>query len=150
MKVRFTSGPKAGTIEHLPPHICQPLIAAGLCEHLPHKDFRERLAEEASPAATPPVVEWGVLDKGLSRFSIVRVVKRVGAETYYYDAPPDDAPASIKQKFSALTQPQPSPESVHEARVQERYRQIEREKKERASVMSTLFGGMWLGWWVFR
>jgi hypothetical protein len=35
MKVRFISGPKQGTIEHLPPHICQPLIAAGICEHIP-------------------------------------------------------------------------------------------------------------------
>ena len=100
MKVKFLSGPKQGTIEHLQPHVCQPLIAAGICEHVPYKDFRERLAAETL-STTTPVVEWGVLDAE-GPGSIVRVIKRASSNLTYYDSPPQDAPRAIVVRFNEL------------------------------------------------
>jgi hypothetical protein len=45
-KVRFLTGPKAGTIEHIKPQVAETLAAAGLAEIIPYKNYIERLQEE--------------------------------------------------------------------------------------------------------
>jgi hypothetical protein len=45
-KVRFLTGPKAGTIEHIKPQVAETLVAAGLAELIPYKNYVERLKEE--------------------------------------------------------------------------------------------------------
>lgn len=103
MKVRHLSGPKANTIEHLQPHVAQTLAAAGLCEIIPFKDFREMLAASMPPAKAP-VIEWGVQEANLSQFSRVTVIKRCGSEVTYFTAPlPSDCPPSIVARFQELT-----------------------------------------------
>jgi len=110
MKVQFLSGPKIGTVEHLPAHICQPLIAAGICKQLVYSSYQERLSEEAAQgndphnvSATVVGVEWAVLDKDGSFQSVVRVVKKENSTTTYYSDCPPDAPASTRQQFNELT-----------------------------------------------
>lgn len=141
MRIRFVPpSPKAGLTEHCENTAGRALILAGLAEEVKYTDFRDRLRCEASPAATPSPVEWGVLDRDQSRFSIVRVVKREGSTTTYFSAPPNDAPQGVKDKFAALNAPQPDPEALREAKVQEGYRQAERDKKERATILGTILG----------
>src|ERR1019366_8956918 len=49
MKITFLSpSPKAGQISHIENAAGHALVAAGLAEHIPWKDFRERLAAEAT------------------------------------------------------------------------------------------------------
>jgi hypothetical protein len=61
MKIRFLSGPRAGQIDHAPNSQEMQLMAkAGLIEILPYSSFRERLANEASPAAKLGAASWSV------------------------------------------------------------------------------------------
>jgi hypothetical protein len=73
MKVKFVSGPKTGTIEHLQPSIANTLIAAGLAEHIPYKSYVERLNEESAQANKPvAVVRWQCIKDDIKgRFAIV-------------------------------------------------------------------------------
>jgi len=118
MKVHFLpASPKHGQPdEHLPPSVAQALIAAGFAEACPvprrgtNEYLQMRKEQTAHLTPNPADVnttvqgeEWGVQDKGTSMFSQVMVVKRVGAETFYYDAPPVDAPLTIVQRFRDLT-----------------------------------------------
>jgi hypothetical protein len=139
---------KNGTTEHVSRELASVAVGYEQAVYAPYKSYQERLSEEAREGRDPhnvnpnsgPGISWGVLDRDSSRFSIVRVVKRVGNETTYFSAPPDDAPQSIKEKFAALNAPQPDPEAIREAKVQEGYRQAERDKKERASILGTILG----------
>ena len=108
MKVRFISGPKINTTEHVANDIGRTLVAAGLAEHIPYKDFRERLAEESSPAAKPTPVEWGIRESDGSPFSVNVVVKKTATGMQFLSQPPDDAPASIKCRFAELTTRDPN------------------------------------------
>ena len=47
--------------------------------------------------------EWGVKDASDSGFRCVTVIKKVGAETTFFSAPPADAPKSIIQRFNDLS-----------------------------------------------
>jgi len=144
MKVRFTSGPKQGTIEHLPPHICQPLIAAGICEHVPYKtqngvpDYVQRLREEASPVAPPPVVEWGVQSAAISAFKQDTVIKKVGTETIYFSECPPDAPLTIQKQWADLKglDLNANSRAVDKAKQE----QQEREEREKVQKYQVAFG----------
>jgi hypothetical protein len=64
-KIKFTSGPKSGTIEHVKPQVAETLIAAGLAELIPYKNYVERLQEEEAvrQSSLPQVtakVTWSV------------------------------------------------------------------------------------------
>ena len=73
MKIKFVSGPKQGTIEHLQPSIANVLIASGMAEHIPYKSYVERLNEESAQAAKPvAVVRWQCIKDDIKgRFAIV-------------------------------------------------------------------------------
>lgn len=108
MKVRFISGPKINTTEHVANDIGRTLVAAGLAEHVPYKDFRERLAAESSPAAKPTPVEWGIRESDGSPFSVTVVVKKTATGMQFLSQPPDDAPESIKRRFAELASINPN------------------------------------------
>src|SRR5271155_4650140 len=64
-KIKFTSGPKSGLIEHVRPQVAETLVAAGLAELIPYKNYVERLQEEeavrqSSLPQTAPTVKWSV------------------------------------------------------------------------------------------
>ncbi len=141
MRIKYLpSSPTAGQVEHIANSVGETLIAAGFAEEIKYRDFRERLAAEASPAAPPLKVEWGVQERHLSRFGLVVVIKKVGAETQYLSAPPDDAPESIKKRFAELNQPPLDPEVAQEHLVQEAYRQDAQHKAENAASRGIVFG----------
>jgi len=85
--------------------------------------------------------EWGVLERHLSRFGVPVCVKKQGAETIYYSAPPDDAPAQIKSRFDALNQPVLNPDIEAERRLQDGYRRDEQQKQENAAARAIVLAG---------
>jgi hypothetical protein len=101
MKVKFTSGPKQGTIEHLQPSIANTLIAAGLAELIPFKNYVERLQEEEAvrQSSLPQVtsnVTWAVVKGAFSeRYHISAKCSRTNCTALAYDAPPSLALESI-------------------------------------------------------
>jgi hypothetical protein len=106
MKIKHLIGAKSGTIEHIDNSTGNLLIAAGLAEHIPYKDFRERLAAEGQGMKTPvpTTVQWGVrLSTSANARSKALVVKTVGSETTYYDAPPKDCPRHFVDRFIELS-----------------------------------------------
>jgi hypothetical protein len=100
MKIKFLSGPRTGQTDHAPnTQETQLLAKAGIIEIIPYKNAVERLNYESSLLASAPVVtEWGTCEKNGSAL----VVKKVGAETFYYDAPTADTPDAIKASFARL------------------------------------------------
>jgi hypothetical protein len=99
MKIKFLSGPRTGQTDHAPnTQETQLLAKAGIIEIIPYRDYRDRLADEISAATVQPVVEWGTCVKN----DAALVVKKIGADTYYVDAPTADTPDSIKVQFARL------------------------------------------------
>jgi hypothetical protein len=92
MKIKFVSGHKAGTIEHLQPSIANTLIAAGLAEHIPYKNYVERLAEEGRASQTaqdPAIVSWGIsLGNRNGKDFISARCSRPNCSTLVYDGLP--------------------------------------------------------------
>ena len=101
MKVKFTSGPKQGTIEHLQPSIANTLIAAGLAELIPYKNHIECLQEEeaARQSSLPQVtakVTWAVVKGAFSeRYHIGAKCSRTNCTALAYDAPPSSSLESL-------------------------------------------------------
>jgi hypothetical protein len=109
MRVTYTAAsPKAGITEHIDNTTGRVLVASGLATEQKYASYRERLAAEASPAAKPIPVEWGIKESDGSRFSVNTVIKKSSAGTIFYSAPPDDAPAEIKRRFAALVSIDPN------------------------------------------
>ena len=116
MRITYTAAsPKAGITEHIDNVAGRILVASGLATEYKYKDFRERLAAEFSSAsgagnvsASVVGVEWGIRESDGSAYSQNVVVKRVGAETTFLSAPPDDAPESIKRRFAELASVNPN------------------------------------------
>jgi len=105
MQIRHINSPKAGLVEHIDNATAKTLISAGFAEHVPYKDFRERLAAESTSQTAGTVVsvsvsgtEWG-FDSSCSQFRQPVIIFKRGAETTYYDAPVKDTPASIVKQF---------------------------------------------------
>ena len=138
MKVRFVSGPKINTIEHLQPSIANVLIASGLAEHVPYKDFRERLATEGQGMQTPDPnyvhgVQWQVKEHSLVNAAqgSAFIERRSGTEVLY--GTPDnfkDCPKSILVRFYELNKVE-DPEAIAERRIQDKYRLEDEQKKQR-------------------
>ena len=110
MRITYTAAsPKAGITEHIDNVIGRVLVASGLATEYKYRDFRERLASEFATASgagnvdpNAKGVEWGIKESDGSAYSVNVIVKKHGAETTYYSAPPDDAPESIKRRFAEL------------------------------------------------
>jgi hypothetical protein len=118
MKIRYTeTSPRAGQVEHIENTVGKTLIALGHAEEmkLPRRGDPDWLAErnEQATLATAPhkddipvpfaaVEEWGVRDKTRPG-SQVLIVKRFQYDTFFFTKPPKDCPATIVEKFKALS-----------------------------------------------
>lgn len=87
----------------------------------------------------PNAVEWGVLPKSQSLWSVVRVVKKVGCETTFYSQPPSDAPASIVRRWAELNGAEPDYEGLRVAEAQELNARAEQEQAEEKGFLATIF-----------
>jgi hypothetical protein len=143
MQIRHLNSPKAGLVEHIDNATARTLIAAGFAEHVPYKDFRERLAAESTSQTACTIVsvsvsgtEWG-FDGSCSQFRQPVIIFKRGAETTYYDAPVKDTPASVVRQFyeavgTALTDAQI--ETIRIAECNERAARIATEQAEKAAM----------------
>ena len=138
MRITYTAAsPKSGITEHIDNVTGRVLVASGLATEYKYKDFRERLAAEFSSAsgagnvsASVVGVEWGIRESDGSAYSQnVVVVKRVGAETTFFSAPPDDAPESIKRRFAELTTRDPNASAVSIAEAKRSQAEYEEKSK---------------------
>jgi len=125
MQIRHINSPKAGLVEHLDNATAKTLIAAGFAEHVPYKDFRERLAAESTSQTAGTVVsvsvvgtEWG-FDGSCSQFRQPVIIFKRGSETTYYDAPVKDTPASIVKQFYEAVGTALTPEQIETIRLAE-------------------------------
>jgi hypothetical protein len=92
MKIKFLSGPKSGTIEHINNQTGGILVAAGLAENIPYKNYVERLSEENAqlqPVLPDATVRWSVAAgiKTEKPFISARC-SRPNCTTLIYDGPP--------------------------------------------------------------
>lgn len=137
-KIKYISpSPKSGQIEHVQPHIAETLVRAGFAVPVPYKGYVDFLnSEGGNDVSAAPVVEWGVQDRaGTSLHSKVHIIKRTGAETTYFSAPPADCPPSIVARWKALTN---SAEPIDMEQV--RAREYEQHEKEKVGFYNTMFG----------
>lgn len=115
MRITYTAAsPKAGITEHIDNVTGRVLVASGMATEYKYKDFRERLAAEFSSASGAGCVNASVVgvEWGIKEGSVNAVIKRVGAETIYYSCPPDDAPESIKKRFTELAAIDPNANAI--------------------------------------
>ena len=139
MQIRHINSPKSGLVEHIENVVGRTLVAAGLAEYVPYKNYAERLAAEgqSQTAGTYQNVnvvgtEWGFVDAERSQFRIPVVVKRFGAETTWYSTPPSDCPASILKQFLDGQSRELPPEELERLRVAECKERDERQENETA------------------
>jgi hypothetical protein len=141
MQIRHINSPKAGLVEHLDNATAKTLIAAGFAEHVPYKDFRERLAAESTSQTAGTVVsvsvvgtEWG-FDGSCSQFRQPVIIFKRGAETTYYDAPVKDTPASIVKQFYEAIGTALTPEQIETIRIAECNERAARIAQEQAEKL---------------
>ena len=121
MKVKFTSGPKQGTIEHLQPSIANTLVAAGLAEIIPFKNYVERLQEEEAvrQSSLPQVtsnVTWAV-GKGERNgryFISAQCSNSQCGSAFFFDGAPAAADKLIFTHSCSGTAPEKVPASIAE------------------------------------
>jgi hypothetical protein len=107
MKIKFLSGPRAGQIDHAP--ISQEtdlLVKAGIIEVIPYKNWQAQLQHneyirQASLPKVPVTAQWGIKHSVCGTGPAVMVVKTLGVETTFYDAPPADCPPSTRQQWKS-------------------------------------------------
>ncbi len=154
-RIRYIApSPKAGTTEHVQPHIAAVLVAAGFAEHVPYANFVEFMTAEHAQASGfgnvsgPPVVagvEWALVHH-LPVSGRPCIVRKSGTEVQHFEsltfwhpygdpsgkeypiAGLKECPASIKQQFAQLLCP-------GGGRDQDR---IEREQSENDRATKTL------------
>jgi hypothetical protein len=152
MKLKWVNHPsiptKNGTFEHVNNTFGEVAIGYGQAERCPPpnygtKEFHEERLEMARRAVPQPGdvdpnvvgVQWGIKERTLGfPSSKTHIVKRVGAETFRFDAPPADCPASIRARFNQLIAAEhgPAHKDVLERLQQEQW---EREQKERQATV---------------
>ena len=98
-----------GKTIHVPKEVGTVAVWRGEATEVKYKSYADRLkaAGDGTDAhnVNPCVVgtEWGVKDASDSGFRVVTVIRKQGAETTYFSAPPADAPEVIKRRFSDLS-----------------------------------------------
>ena len=119
MKIRFVSGPKSGIVEHLQPSIANVLIASGMAEHIPFKNYAERLSEESAQAnknlLPPVVVTWVNAFGNLNgRHYISAKCSRATCGTLVYDGRPSALESITFIHSAGCGQPEKIPAAVCE------------------------------------
>lgn len=83
--------------------------------------------------------EWGLKEKDpASLLSRNMIIKRVGAETIYYSAPPADCPLSILEKWKAITAVE-NPEVAAERLLNEKNKQVGQQEKEKLGMLAQIY-----------
>ena len=112
MKIKHINSPKAGTVEHIRNDVGRTLVAAGLAEEvaLPPRVSKEWLAarlEQSRLATTPDphdtVVPMGTTWGLYQQTGKVAIQKTVNGESFFYEQPPADTPAAVRQQFMNAT-----------------------------------------------
>lgn len=143
MKIKFTNGPKQGSVEHVKPQVAETLIAAGFAEHVPYRNYVERLSEETAllAAAQQPDpnfvqgVQYSVRERQYGSVNVGHafIERRSGSETLFFDkleTIPADCPKNVIVRFLELNKVG-DPEVLAEKRIQEQYRQEAAARKQR-------------------
>jgi len=142
MQIRHINSPKAGLIEHIENVVGRTLVAAGLAEYVPYRNYQERLAAEGASQTVGSVqnvnvvgIEWGFIDAERSLFRIPVVVKRFGAESTWFSSPPSDCPASILKQFLDGQSRELTPEEIEQRRVSESKERDARQEVEQSEKL---------------
>jgi hypothetical protein len=155
-KIKYTAAsPKAGQTEHKDNATAATLIAAGFAEAVvePQRGSKgngwlearleqSRLAGPLDPHSTSGWVngtEWGVQTQKSGQ---VHVIKRSRGEVLFFDGPPQDCPASIRQQYLDAAAVNPEANAVAYAAAKKA--QAEQDRKDKTAglitVVSALFG----------
>jgi len=112
MKIKYLSGPKSGIVEHVNNTIGSTLVAAGLAEHIPYKNYIERLSETAREGSdvsnvNPPSVTGTVWEVTTApRSGKVILLRKTGFETARIEtveqAAAVGAPQNVVKQFKAM------------------------------------------------
>jgi len=110
-----TDNTKNGKKEHVARELGTVAVGYGQAERCPRPAYgtsewleERRMVDANRPAMAGDAVvgvqgiEWGCQDRGLYPQSRVLVIKKVGAETVFYDGPPADCPESIRRRYQEL------------------------------------------------
>jgi hypothetical protein len=152
MKVKFTEfcpdPSKRNTVTHLPQHIAGPLIASGVCVHVPYNGYVDMLNNEAREGrdpsnANPPQVtgvEWSVKAMSDGRPTVFR---KSGNETARIEtrdtAIQYGVPERILKEFDEIAAVLNGAEKAVAQRERAQQEQITRESQERASTFASFF-----------
>jgi hypothetical protein len=150
MRIKYIApSPRAGEVTHIDNATGRTLCAAGFAVEEKYRDFRERLAAEATSQTVGVVQnvnvvgeEWGI-DTSLTRFRQVVIVFKRGSEEIIYDGPTKDTPPSIVKQFNEAVGTTLTAEQVEAFRVQQckeqqqRAQNTEAEKKGMARFLRT-------------
>lgn len=125
MKIQYTAAsPKANQVEHVSQQVGQTLVAAGFAVPvpLPPRGSKGWLAaiQELDALRTKPHAEdvvppgadgvlWSVTVQASQK---VNVVKKVDGTIWFFDGPPADAPANIRQQFIELASINPAANAI--------------------------------------
>jgi hypothetical protein len=147
MKIKHINSPKAGIVEHIRNDVGLTLVAAGLAEEvaLPPRGSAGWLAarKEQSALATIPDAADTVVPSGTSwglyqQLDKVVVVKIVNGNSFFYETPPSDCPADVRQRFTAPRNPAAAVAAAEEFDKATR-EQMARDAADKTGVFGTLF-----------
>lgn len=108
MRIRLTSGPKAGSIEHVSQAAAESLIVSGQAEAYPYKNYVDRLNDEQAQrtAAQPKEQDaWRVKEsRDPNRLNVPVIVfyNATSKSTWHFDTPPSHAPKWVHEQYKAL------------------------------------------------
>jgi hypothetical protein len=145
MKIKHTSGPKLGVVEHVNNTIGATLVAAGLADHIKYKDFRERLSEESAAGSDPSntVVtfykdpEWGVAQ--LVRKLVI--IKKHLSEIYRFESEEQardyGCPESVLKRYRDI-KALPGPDQAGAVLAQAKHDQMLRDHADKTAKYKVL------------
>jgi hypothetical protein len=118
-KIKFTSGPKSGLIEHVRPQVAETLVAAGLAELIPYKNYVERLQEEEAvrQSSLPQVaanVTWtvGKGERNGRYFISAQCSSSACGSAFFFDGAPAAADKLIFTHSCSGTPPVKVPQEI--------------------------------------
>jgi hypothetical protein len=115
VKIKYVSpSPKAGTEEHVRNDVGQTLVAAGFAVAVPlpkrgTNEWLKAIAEidamRTKPSeydTVPPAADGVLWSATILGSGLVRIIKKVGSEVYWFDGPPKECPANVREQFLQL------------------------------------------------
>lgn len=134
MKIKWLKHPSCpelnNTIEHVSRSVADIAIGFRQAEYIPFKNAVERLNYESSLLASKPAtVGWGIKESDGSNYSQNLIIKTIGSDVIYYDAPTADTPPAIVARFAqAQLKSSAAQRLANDAERQRAYADKERDK----------------------